>query len=135
MAGERTTYPHDFLYDETHEWLRVAGEVCTVGITEFAQSEVAEIVFVDLPEVGKRFEARATVGEIESGKAVFEIYAPVAGEVVEINAELKRWPALLNEDPHGKGWMFKLRYSSPDDLKRLMSPERYEELVQRLAYR
>lgn len=126
-------YPREFLYDLVHEWVHVTGDVCTVGITDFAQTEVAEIVYVELPEVGKSFEVQGVVGCIESGKAVFEIYTPVAGEVVEVNSELKRWPALLNEDPHGKGWMFKLRPSSADDLRKLMNVEEYEELVRSLV--
>jgi glycine cleavage system H protein len=128
-------YPREFLYDPIHEWVQVTGDLCTVGITDFAQTEVAEIVYVELPEVGKIFQAQGAVGCIESGKAVFEIYTPVAGEVVEINPELKRWPALLNEDPHGKGWMFKLRYSSAEDFKKLMNAEEYEELIRLRAAR
>lgn len=126
-------YPREFLYDLVHEWVHVTGDVCAVGITDFAQTEVAEIVFVELPQVGQRLEAQGVAGCIESGKAVFEIYAPVAGEVVEVNSELKRWPALLNEDPHGKGWMFKLRSSSSDDFGKLMNAEQYEQLVQSLV--
>jgi glycine cleavage system H protein len=125
-------YPREFLYDSVHEWVHVTGDVCSVGITDYAQTEVAEIVFVELPQVGQVYESQGMVGCIESGKAVFEIYTPVAGEVVEVNLELKRWPALLNEDPHGKGWMFKIRYSSAEDLEKLMPAEEYERLVQRL---
>lgn len=122
-------YPTDYLYSREHEWVRVENDVCTLGITEFAQRELGEVVFVEMPEVGEVFNAQDEVGTIESVKAVAEIYSPVAGEVVEVNDTVVDDPELLNDDPHGEGWLIKLRFSSADDLKALMSADKYEEYV------
>ena len=120
-------YPTEYLYSREHEWVRVEEDVCVLGITEFAQQELGEVVFVDLPEVGQVFDSNDEVGTIESVKAVAEIYTPVAGEVVEVNGAIEDDPELLNEDPHGEGWLLKIRFSSADDLKSLMTAEQYEE--------
>ena len=122
-------YPSDYLYSREHEWVRVMDDVCVLGITEFAQQELGEVVFVELPEVGQVFNAQDELGTIESVKAVAEVYSPVAGEVVEINDSVIDDPEMLNDDPHGEGWLVKLRFSSADDLKSLMSAEQYEEYV------
>ena len=122
-------YPSDFLYSREHEWVRVENDVAVIGITEFAQLELGEIVFVELPEVGQVFNAGDEIGTIESVKAVAEAYAPVSGEVMEINEGAMDDPELLNEDPHGEGWLVKIRISSMDDLKSLMNAEQYEEYV------
>jgi glycine cleavage system H protein len=122
-------YPSDYLYSREHEWVRVADDVCVLGITEFAQQELGEVVFVELPEVGQVFNANDEVGTIESVKAVAEVYSPVAGEVVEINDAVVDDPEMLNDDPHGEGWLVKIRFSSADDLKSLMDAEQYEEYV------
>src|SRR5215213_8072384 len=97
-------YPSDYLYSREHEWVRVDGEVCTLGITEFAQKELGEVVFVELPEVGQVFDSGDELGTIESVKAVAEFYSPVAGEIVEINEAVADDPELLNDDPHHEGW-------------------------------
>ncbi len=120
-------YPSDYLYSREHEWVRVQDDVCVLGITEFAQQELGEVVFVELPEVGQVFDSGDEVGTIESVKAVAEVYIPVAGEVVEINEAVVDDPELLNEDPHGEGWLIKIRFSSAADLKQLMNAEKYEE--------
>lgn len=120
-------YPSEYLYSREHEWVRVEEDVCVLGITEFAQQELGEVVFVDLPEVGQVFDSNDEVGTIESVKAVAELYTPVAGEVVEVNGAVEDDPELLNEDPHGEGWLLKIRFSSADDLKSLMTAEQYEE--------
>lgn len=120
-------YPTEYLYSREHEWVRVEEDVCVLGITEFAQQELGEVVFVELPEVGQVFDSNDEVGTIESVKAVAEIYTPVAGEVVEVNGAIEDDPELLNEDPHGEGWLLKIRFSSADDLKSLMTAEEYEE--------
>jgi glycine cleavage system H protein len=122
-------YPTDYLYSREHEWVRVEDDVCVLGITEFAQQELGEVVFVELPEVGQVFNTNDEVGTIESVKAVAEVYVPVAGEVVEINEAVVDDPELLNEDPHHEGWLIKVRFSSASDLKVLMSAEKYEEYV------
>ncbi len=124
-----SNYPSAYLYTEEHEWVRVDGDLCVLGITEFAQHELGEVVFVELPEVGQVFDAKDEIGTIESVKAVAEVYTPVAGEVVEINDAVVEDPELLNEDPHGDGWLVKFRFSSSNDLKSLMSAEKYEEFV------
>jgi glycine cleavage system H protein len=123
-------YPRDYLYSREHEWLRVEDDLCVLGITEFAQAELGEVVFVELPEVGQVFDANDELGTIESVKAVAEVFTPVAGEVVEINDAVVDDPELLNEDPHGEGWLIKVRFSSADDLKIMMKAEEYEEFVQ-----
>jgi glycine cleavage system H protein len=122
-------YPREYLYSKEHEWVRVEDDVCVLGITEFAQQELGEVVYVDLPEVGAVFNAGDEIGTIESVKAVAEVYTPVAGEVVEINESVSDDPELLNEDPHTEGWLIKIRFSSDSDLKSLMKAETYEEFV------
>ena len=120
-------YPSEYLYSREHEWVRVQDDICVLGITEFAQQELGEVVFVELPEVGQVFDAGDEVGTIESVKAVAEVYIPVAGEVVEINEAVVDDPELINEDPHQEGWLIKVRFSSAADLKQLMNAEKYEE--------
>ena len=122
-------YPSDYLYSREHEWVHVVDDVCVLGITEFAQQELGEVVFVELPEVGQVFNAQDELGTIESVKAVAEVYSPVAGEVMEINDAVVDDPELLNDDPFGEGWLVKIRFSSADDLKALMNAEAYEEYV------
>ena len=123
-------YPTNYLYSREHEWIRVEDDMCVLGITEFAQQELGEVVFVELPEIGQVFDANQELGTIESVKAVAEVYTPVAGEVVEVNDAVVDDPELLNEDPHVEGWLLKIRFSSADDLKSLMNAEKYEEYVQ-----
>ncbi len=123
-------YPSNLLYTREHEWVRVEDDVCVLGITEFAQQELGEVVFVELPEVGQVFDANDEIGTIESVKAVAEVYTPVAGEVVEVNDAVADDPELLNEDYYGDGWLAKLRFSSAADLKALMNAEQYEAYVQ-----
>ncbi|MBV8200138.1 MAG: glycine cleavage system protein GcvH, partial [Acidobacteria bacterium] len=112
-----------------HEWVKVMDDVCMLGITEFAQQELGEVVFVEMPEAGQVFNAGDELGTIESVKAVAEVYSPVAGEVVEVNDAVVDDPEMLNDDPHGEGWLVKIRFSSADDLKDLMNAEKYEEYV------
>ena len=122
-------YPSDYLYSKDHEWVRVESDVIVLGITEFAQAELGEVVFVELPEVGQVFDAHDALGSIESVKAVAEVFTPVAGEVIEINDAVVDDPELLNDDPHGEGWLIRMRYSSSADLKDLINAEQYEEFV------
>jgi glycine cleavage system H protein len=122
-------YPTNYLYTREHEWIRVEEDLCVLGITEFAQQELGEVVFVDLPEVGQVFVTSDEIGTIESVKAVAEVYTPLAGEVVEVNEAVADDPELLNEDPHGEGWLIKIRFSSAADLKTMMDAEAYEEFV------
>ena len=122
-------YPSEYLYSREHEWVRVDDDVCVLGITEYAQAELGEVVFVELPETGQVFDSGDELGTIESVKAVAEVYTPVAGEVIEVNEAVTDDPELLNEDPHGEGWLIKIRFSSASDLKDLMNAEKYEEYV------
>ena len=123
-------YPSDYLYSREHEWVKVEDDTCVIGITEFAQQELGEVVFVELPEIGQVFDANQELGTIESVKAVAEVYTPVAGEIIEVNDAVSDDPELLNEDPQGEGWLVKLRFSSAADLKSLMTAEQYEEFIQ-----
>ena len=124
------TYAADRLYSNEHEWVAVEGEIAAIGITDFAQAELGDVVFVELPEVGETFNAGDEIGTIESVKAVAEIYTPVSGEVVEVNRELENKPELVNEDAHGAGWLINVRMSAVDELTSLMSSEAYQELVE-----
>lgn len=117
-------YPSEYLYSKDHEWFRIDGELCTMGITHFAQDELGEVVFVELPEVGKSFGAGDEIGTIESVKAVSEIYTALAGKIVEVNGALADAPETVNEDPHGAGWLVKLELASTDRGD-LMSAEEY----------
>ena len=120
-------YPKEYVYSKQHEWLFVEGDICTLGITSFAQDELGEIVFVDMPEVGDACEAHDEIGTVESVKAVAEIYTPIGGEITEVNEELADRPELVNEDPHGSGWMVKIRIDpDSDDLGDLMDADAYE---------
>lgn len=125
-----STYPTEYLYTEEHEWVRVDEDVCVVGITQYAQKELGEVVFVELPELGQVFDAHDEIGTIESVKAVAEVFTPVAGEVVEINDTVVESPEMVNDDPHGDGWLVKIRFSSSSDLKGLMNAESYEQYLQ-----
>jgi glycine cleavage system H protein len=125
-------YPSDYRYTEEHEWVKDRGDgTCVLGITEFAQEELGEVVFVELPELGSRFDAGDEIGTVESVKAVAEVYTPVAGEVVEVNDAIVEDPELLNEDPHGKGWLIAVRYDSADDLAALMDATAYEAYLEK----
>jgi glycine cleavage system H protein len=119
-------YPADFRYTKEHEWVRVDGANGTVGITDHAQKELGDIVYVDLPKVGAIAAAGKTVGSVESVKAVSDIYSPVSGEVVEVNELLATSPEKLNADPHGAAWLFKVKLSAPDEVAALMSAADYE---------
>jgi glycine cleavage system H protein len=122
-------YPANYRYTREHEWVAVEGETATVGITDHAQKELGDIVFVELPKVGAKVEAGKPCGTVESVKAVSEIFSPVDGEVTEANAALADAPELINQEPHGKAWMIKVRLSSPlpGDL---MDAEQYEQYAQ-----
>ncbi len=123
-------YPEEFLYTKDHEWILVQGEKATVGITDYAQHELGDVVYVDLPEVGDTFEAGEPFGSVESVKAVSEVFCPVGGEVEEVNSKLEDSPELVNESPHQKAWMIKIQLSNTEELKELLSAEEYEEYVQ-----
>jgi glycine cleavage system H protein len=119
-------YPDNFRYTKEHEWVLVEGDTGTVGITDHAQKELGDIVYVDLPKPGAGAQQGKTLGSVESVKAVSDIYSPVTGEVVEANEQLASAPEKLNEDPHGSAWLVKIRLSAPDELKDLMSAAEYQ---------
>lgn len=119
--------PSDLKYTEEHEWVRVEGNKVVVGITDYAQKELGDVVFVDLPAVGEKIRKKGSLATIESVKAVSEIYAPVSGEVMEVNDELQHSPELVNQDPYGKGWIAVIEPESRNELKSLLSPEEYRK--------
>jgi glycine cleavage system H protein len=121
--------PSDLRYTKEHEWVRVAGDEATVGITQHAADQLGDIVFVELPEPGRRLEQFATFGVVESVKAVSDLFAPVAGEVMEGNASLTATPELVNSDPYGAGWMLRVRLSDPAQLEQLLDAAAYEALT------
>ena len=119
--------PEDLQYTKSHEWVRIEGDTATIGITDHAQDELGDVVFVELPEEGDTFDAGESFGTVESVKAVSDLYAPVGGEVVEVNSALEDAPENINEDPYGEGWIVKLRTTDEADL---LSSEEYEKVVQ-----
>ncbi|ASN04832.1 glycine cleavage system protein GcvH [Virgibacillus necropolis] len=121
--------PKDLLYSEEHEWVKKEDGKVRIGITEFAQSELGDIVFVELPEVGDEIEADEPFGSVESVKTVSELYAPVSGKVVEVNEDLEDSPEFVNESPYEKAWMVVVELSSESELDELLSSEKYEEVI------
>jgi glycine cleavage system H protein len=122
-------YPKDLKYDKEHEWVRVDGDLAVVGITHFAQDQLGEVVYVDLPSEGDTVNAGETFGEIESVKSVSELFSPVSGEIVEINDVLTDSPEIVNEDPYGEGWMIRVKMADDADVEALMSADEYEAFV------
>ena len=117
--------PQNLKYAKSHEWVRAEGNIAVVGISDHAQHELTDIVYVELPPVGDRVEAGKECAVVESVKAASDIYAPVTGDIVEVNEELSRTPELVNQDPYGKGWMFKVKLSDLPELGELMTPNDY----------
>lgn len=122
-------FPEEFKYTEEHEWIQVAEDVVTVGITDFAQDALGDIVFVELPEVGYKAEAGKTFGVVESVKAVSDIYSPVSGEVIEVNEELPDTPELVNSSPYEDAWMLKIKLSDTAELDGLLDADAYQSFV------
>lgn len=123
------TFPDDVRYTREHEWAREAGGVVTVGITGYATDQLGDVVFVELPEVGKKLESGKTFGVVEAVKTVSDLYAPLAGEVVEVNAALGDDPAIVNREPYGAGWMVKIKLADPASFGTLLSSADYAKLV------
>jgi glycine cleavage system H protein len=122
-------YPSDYRYTKEHEWVHVEGDIGTIGITSYAQHELGDVVFVELPKVGATLAAGASFGTVESVKAVSDIYAPVSGQVTEVNSTLTDAPEKINSDPHGEGWLIKVRLTSPAESSKLMDAGAYEAYV------
>ena len=119
----------DTKYTQEHEWIRVEGDVGTIGITQYAQEQLGDVVFVDVPQAGRKVAKGEACAVVESVKAASDIYAPVSGEVVEANAALANEPGTVNSDPHGSGWMIKVRMSNASELESLMDAKAYAQLV------
>ena len=122
--------PQNLRYSKSHEWVRIEGDLATCGITQYAQEALGDVVYVDLPEEGDTFEQEGELGEIESVKAVSAIYAPVGGEVIEVNEELDDAPETVNSDPYGDGWLFKLKVSDAAELEGLLDAAAYEAFLE-----
>ncbi len=125
-------YPDDFHYSKDHEWLKVEGVKGTVGITEFAQKQLGDVVYVELPQPGAELEFHQSMGVIESVKAVSDVYSPLSGEVLEVNENLVDSPELVNEDPHGKGWIVRIKIKDESEVEKLMSASEYEKFLEGL---
>ena len=125
--------PPDLRYTKEHEWVRVDDGIGTVGITDYAQDQLGDVVYVDLPSPGKQLSQLAVFGEIESVKAVSELYAPVSGEVVESNGALADKPELINESPYGEGWLMKLRLADESEVEKLLTADQYSDYIEREA--
>ncbi|NBO54329.1 MAG: glycine cleavage system protein GcvH [Actinobacteria bacterium] len=121
--------PSDLRYTSDHEWVRIEGDVATIGITDYAQDALGDVVFVQLPSAGSTVKATASISEVESTKSVSDIYAPLSGEVIEVNDALEADPSVLNSDAYGKGWIFKVRISDPSEISTLLSASDYEDLL------
>ncbi|MGH9355911.1 MAG: glycine cleavage system protein GcvH [Terriglobia bacterium] len=122
-------YPVEFLYTRDHEWVRVEEDVASIGITEHAEKELGDIVFVELPVLGARITAKDSLGTVESVKAVADVYSPVSGEVIAVNPKVQSAPELVNSDPHGEGWLVQLRIKDRSETDGLMSSEEYEQYL------
>jgi len=125
-------YPSNFRYTKDHEWVEVKGDVATVGITDYAQNHLGDVVYVELPAAGKHLDVHQTIGSIESVKAVSEVFSPVSGDVLEANGDLNASPEVLNQDPHGKGWILRLKMGNKGDLDALMNAADYEKYLEGL---
>lgn len=121
--------PEDLHYSEEHEWVRIDGDIATIGITDFAQDQLGDIVYVDLPDVGESVTSGSVVGELESTKSVSDVFTPVTGEVLSRNESLESSPEVINADPYGEGWLLKVRLHDEGELESLLSAEAYGSLT------
>lgn len=126
-------YPDDLYYSKEHLWVRVAGNRGTVGITDFAQQEMGEIIYVELPTEGSPIEQNEVFGSLESSKTVAELYSPVSGEIISINKDLDEEPSMINDDPYGKGWLISVEFDDPTELEELLSASEYEDFLEKKA--
>lgn len=122
-------FPENLLYSESHEWIRDGGTQVTIGLTDYAQSQLKDIVFVELPEIGSEFKKGESIGVVESVKTVADLFSPVTGKVVETNLALKDFPQYINEDPYGKGWIIKMEMKDREELKCLLTAKNYRGLL------
>ncbi len=122
--------PAELKYTEDHEWIRVDGEIATVGVTDFAQGELGDVVFIEIETEGEELDKGETFGTVEAVKTVSDLFMPVGGEIVEANAALADEPELVNKDPYGKGWMIKIKMSNPAELDELLSADGYQKMIE-----
>jgi len=123
------TFPEDLKYSKEHEWVKVSGNVATIGITDYAQEQLGEIVFVELPDEGEALEKNDAFGVVESVKSVSDVFTPLAGQIAEVNEPLLDSPETVNEEPYGEGWLVKLEISNPKDVEELMTAEQYQAYI------
>lgn len=126
-------YSQDYFYTREHEWVKVEGDIATVGITDFAQKQLGDVVYIELPAVGTQLQTHQTIGAIESVKAVSDVFSPVSGEVIEVNTALNDSPEIINQDPHGQGWIIRLKIKNKDELNQLMKASEYEKYIESLG--
>ena len=122
-------FPSELKYTKDHEWVKVEGDVATIGITDFAQSELGDIVFVEIETVGEELDSDEVFGSVEAVKTVSDLFMPVSGEILELNEEIEAEPELVNSDPYGKGWMIKVKMSNPEQVESLMASDEYKASV------
>jgi len=122
--------PTDLLYTKEHEWLRIKGDTAEIGVTDYAQGELGDIVFVELPKKGTKVQQMKSFGTIEAVKAVSELFSPVTGEITDINGTIANDAGVINRDPYGAGWMIRVKMSNPDEAKKLLTPDQYKQLLE-----
>jgi len=122
--------PGELKYTEEHEWVKVEGGIAIVGITDFAQNELSDIVYVELPEVGKNIKKGDVIATVEAVKTVADVYSPVSGEIIEVNEKLKDEPSIINNDPYGEGWIAKVKMENPEEINALLDHAAYKKLVE-----
>jgi len=122
--------PEELKYTEEHEWVKVEGDIAIVGITDFAQNELSDIVYVELPEVGKNIKKGDVIATVEAVKTVADVYSPVSGEIIEVNEKLKDEPSIINNDPYGEGWIAKVKMENPEEINALLDHAAYKKLVE-----
>lgn len=122
-------FPENLTYTKDHEWIRIENGIGVIGITEYAQGELGDVVFIDLPAVGKKIELGQSFGTVEAVKAVSDLYSPVTGEVIEVNKEIQDSPELVNKEPYERGWMIKVKLAKPEEVKSLLDVAAYKKLI------
>lgn len=122
--------PEELKYTEEHEWVKIEGDIAIVGITDFAQNELSDIVYVELPEVGKNIKKGDVIATVEAVKTVADVYSPVSGEIIEVNEKLKDEPSIINNDPYGEGWIAKVKMENPEEINALLDHAAYKKLVE-----
>ena len=125
--------PKDLRYTDEHEWAKIGGDVAIVGVTDYAQQSLGDVVYIELPEIGSEVKKGEELGSIESVKAVSDVFSPMSGEVIEVNEELSDHPEYINQSPYGKGWIVKIKISKPEEAKELMDSVQYEEFVKKVS--